>query len=101
MKGETTNIGTFCQFGWYQWVKYYDETAKYPNGKYVLGRYLVPSPGIGSQKTAKILKKNGNYYHTSTFRELTHDEMNNSEELKLQNKFTNGPTPGPGFTASR
>ncbi|CAJ1941748.1 unnamed protein product [Cylindrotheca closterium] len=87
MTGQTANIGPWCDFQWYQWVKYYDETAKFPDDKMSLGRYLGPSPGIGSLLTGKILKHNGNYHHTSTFRALTSEEMADDAEKRLRNDF--------------
>jgi hypothetical protein len=73
MTGRTPDISPFAEYQWYQWVKFYNETAKYPNNKYVLGKYLGPSLDIGSAMAAKLLKRNGNYRHTSRFRALTPD----------------------------
>ena len=88
MTGQTANIGPWCDFQWYQWIKYYDETSSYPDDKMTLGRYLGPSPGIGSLLTGKLLKRNSNYHHTSTFRALTPEEMADEAEKALRNDFT-------------
>jgi hypothetical protein len=79
MMGQTPDISPFAEYEWYQWVKYYDETSKYPHDRYVLGKYLGPSLD---------LKQNGNYSrHTSSFRSLTPDELANPKEQDSMRDF--------------
>ena len=66
-------------------VKYYDETASYPDDNF--RRYLGLSPGIGSFLTGKLLKQNGNYHYTSTFKALIPEEMADDAKKALRNDF--------------
>jgi hypothetical protein len=75
MSGETSDISTFCQHEWYEWVKFRDTTIDFPEDKVVLGRYLGPSIDVGPAMTAKILKANGEVVHRSTYRSLTDEEI--------------------------
>ena len=83
MTGQQADISPWCDFQWYQWVKYYDERAAFPEDKQVLGKYLGPSPGVGTFMTTKILTKDGSYFHTLTFRPLNSDEIENEKEERL------------------
>ena len=87
MTEQTANIGPWCDFQWFQWVKYYDEVAGFPEDKQALARYLGPSVGIGSLLTGKLLKTNGNYYYTSSFRALTPDEIASPIEIQPRKDF--------------
>ena len=87
LSGQTADISPFIECGWYDWVKWYDSTAKYPAPKEVLGCWLGPSIDIGPAMTSKILKSNGQILHLSTFRKLTDDEMQDKEELKKMEIF--------------
>ena len=87
MTGQTANIGPWCDFQWFQWVKYYDEVAGFPEDKQALARYLGPSVGIGSLLTGKLLKTNGNYYYTSSFRALTPEEIASPIEIQHRKDF--------------
>ena len=55
MSGETSDITTFCKFGWYMWVYFRDTSVTFPGDKLVLGRYCGPSIDVGPALTAKIL----------------------------------------------
>ena len=37
VSGQTADISPFIEFSWYDWIKYYDNQAKYPKDKEVLG----------------------------------------------------------------
>ena len=52
--GETSDITTFCKFGWYQWVYFRDISVTFPGGDLVLGRYYGPSIGVGPVLTALL-----------------------------------------------
>ena len=87
INGETPDISAFGEFGWYDWVKFRDTQVAYPEEKFVLGRYLGPSFDVGPAMTAKILKSNGEYFHSSTYRHLTQDEYKSPAEIKLREQF--------------
>ena len=58
MTGNTADISQICQFGWYDWVMYYDN-ATFPDDRALLGCYLGPALDVGLMLTAKILNPNG------------------------------------------
>jgi hypothetical protein len=87
MSGETSDISQLCELGWYEWCKFRDVAAPFPQDKMKLGRYLGPSVDIGPAMTAKVLKSNGQVIHTSTYRSLTPDEIAQSEEIKSREDF--------------
>jgi hypothetical protein len=66
MSGETSDISQLCELGWYEWCKFRDVVAPFPQDKMKLGRYIGPSVDIGPAMTAKVLKSNGQVIHTST-----------------------------------
>ena len=67
ISGETADISPFAEFGWYNWVKFRDETISFPGDREVLRRYLGPAIGVGPALTARILKRNGRVVHRSTY----------------------------------
>ena len=89
VSGETPDISEFASFRWYEWIKYRDQHVAFPDDNFVLGRYLGPSFDIGPALTAKILLKNGEYIHRSTYRILTEDEILDPNEIKLREEFDN------------
>ena len=68
MSGETSDISTFCEFGWYQWVYFRDTSVDFPGNTLVIGRYCGPSIDVGPALTAKILRKNWQQVHSYTYR---------------------------------
>ena len=75
MPVETSEITTFCEFGWYQWVYFRDISVTFPGYKLVLGRYCEPSIDVEPVLTAKILRNNGQQFHRSIYRALRPDEL--------------------------
>ena len=59
MSGETSDINTFCKFGWYQWVYFRNTYVTLPGDKLVPGRYCGPIIDVEPALTTKILRKNG------------------------------------------
>eukprot|EP00804_Cyclotella_cryptica_P029741 CCRYP_015201-RA/>CCRYP_015201-RA protein AED:0.23 eAED:0.23 QI:0/0/0/1/1/1/6/0/958 len=43
VSGETANISPFCEFGFWDWVKFQDQGVAFPGDALVLGKYLGPS----------------------------------------------------------
>lgn len=87
VSGQTADISSLCQHSWYEWVKFRHTPASFPEDKMVLGRYLGPSFDVGPALTAKILKANGQIFHTSTYRGLTQDEVDSPEERSEREAF--------------
>jgi hypothetical protein len=88
VSGQTADISPFVEYSWYEWVKYYDKTASFPNPKELIGRWLGPTLDLGPAMTAKILKANGNIEYNSTHRALTEAEMQDPAEIALRETFT-------------
>ena len=51
--GEEGDISHLCQFAWYEWVYFYDNSsaARFPFLKAMLGRVLGPSKNKGNEMT--------------------------------------------------
>ena len=47
-----------------------DDPFQYPDENPLLGRYLGPAIDVGTEMTAKIIKRNGEVLHRSTYRGL-------------------------------
>jgi ABC-type antimicrobial peptide transport system permease subunit len=86
MTGDTADMSQICQFGWYDWVMYYDN-ATLPDNRALLGRYLGPAIDVGSMLTAKILKPNGQYVCRLTLRHLDNNERNSEVHKSKQLEF--------------
>ncbi len=69
--GITANISHICEFGWYDWVMFWDNLPTFPDVKLILRQYLGPATDIGSALTAKILKSNRQTVCRSTLWHLT------------------------------
>ena len=87
MSVETSDITTFYEFGWYQWVYFRDTYVTFPGRGVVLGRYCGPIIDVGPAITAKILINNGQQVHRSTYSALTPDELVNLDEIKASDEF--------------
>ncbi len=46
--GEMADISNLCQFGWYEWVYFFQHTVKFPYQEDVLGRCLGPTKDEGN-----------------------------------------------------
>jgi hypothetical protein len=73
--GQTVDISHLAEFAFYDWVFWLDSRPMFPEPEKTLGRYLGPSDHVGSQMTAKILRKNGVTRHVSTFKGLTAEDL--------------------------
>ena len=56
----------------------------FPGDKLVLGRYFGPSIDVGRALTDKILRKNGQQVHSSTYMALTPEELVKPDEIKAR-----------------
>ena len=57
--GEEGDISNICQFGWYEWVHFWETMEKFPFPAHVLGRCLGPAKNEGNEMTQWVLKQNG------------------------------------------
>ena len=56
---EEGNISSHCQFGWYEWCYYREQTTTFPHKREVLGQVLGPARGEGNEMAQWVLKANG------------------------------------------
>ena len=87
LSGQTADISPFAEFGWYDWVKYYETPNRYPEPKEELGRWLGPAMDIGPAMTSKILRDTGYVIYSSTVRPLNDHELTDPKEIKLREVF--------------
>ena len=87
ISGETSDVSQFCEFEWYEWVKFLDSAVQFPEESLVLGRYLGPSIVVGPALTAKKFLKNGEIVHRSTYCGLTPEEIVNPVEQAAMKNF--------------
>ena len=74
VSGETADISPFCEFGFWDWVKFRDKGVAFPSDQMVLGKYLGHSIDVGPAMTQRVMKANGEYEDRSTLRQLTPEE---------------------------
>ena len=88
--GDQADISNLCQFGWYEWVKYYDSTQNFPHQKECLGRCLGPAKNEGNEMTNWVLAKSGKVISRRTLRPLTAGELavTNIAEVEKRAEFT-------------
>ena len=58
MTGKKADINNICDYDWYEWVMFRDNTTSYPDKKLALGRYIGPAMDAGSAMCYKILRAN-------------------------------------------
>ena len=76
-----------CQYKWYDWCYFRDQTAAYPFPKEVLGRVLGPAFGEGNEMYQRILKANGRVVPRRSLRPLTTAEIHSPIEIKKRQVF--------------
>ena len=84
LTGQSSDISPLAEYGWYEWVMYFDFTKK----EETLGRWLGPADDeVGSAMTSKILQRNCHIYLTGTHRPLTQDEWDNPDIHRQREEF--------------
>lgn len=81
------DISNLCQFKFYDWCYYREETAKFPFPSQVLGRVLGPSDGVGNEMAVWIIRVDGRIISRQTARPLTDDEVNSPLEIARRKAF--------------
>ena len=87
VSGETADISPFCEFGFWDWVKFRDHGVAFPDDALVLGKYLGPSIDVGPAMTSRVMKANGEIEDRSTVRTLTEAERVNPALFREQQEF--------------
>ena len=85
--GDEGQISNLCQYTWYEWCCFRDQTATFPNKKEVLGRVLGPARGAGNEMAQWILKANGRVVPRRSLRSLKADELHSPVEIKKGEVF--------------
>ena len=88
--GSEADISHLCQFGWYEWVYFRDQSALYPYPKECLGRCLGPAKNEGNVMAQWILRENGKVIVRRSLRRLTPAELapSNEAEKAKRDAFT-------------
>ena len=68
--GEMEGISNLCQFGWYEWVYFCQNTAIFPDQKEELRRFLGPTKNEGNEMCQRILQQNGHIVPLQTLRRV-------------------------------
>lgn len=87
--GEEGDISNLCQFAWYEWVYYYDDSnhsSMFPFPKATLGRCLGPAKNEGNEMTQWVLKYNGQVVPRRTLQSLTPQQLAPSNEVEARKR---------------
>jgi hypothetical protein len=87
LTGEEGDISNMCQYQWYDWCYFREQTQNFPFNREVLGRVLGPARGEGNEMAQWILKANGNVIPRRSSRPLKVDEIHSPEEIKRREVF--------------
>ena len=77
-------ISNLCQFGWYEWVYFREDSASFPFLKEQLGRCLGPAKNEGNEMAQWVLKDNGKVLPRRTLRRLSTAELSLSNESEAE-----------------
>ena len=83
----TADISPFCEFGFWDWVKFREQGIAFPDDAMVLGKYLGPSINVGLAMTSRVMKANGKLEDRSTVCALTSEEHVNAALFREQQEF--------------
>ena len=86
--GDEGDISNLCQFDWYQWCWYFDETSalRFPFQKAALGRCLGPAENEGNEMSQWVLKQNGQVVPRRTLVPLTAEQLAPSNEVEAKRR---------------
>lgn len=87
LTGEEGDISNLCQYQWYEWCYYRENTNKFPFNREVLGRILGPARGEGNEMAQWILKANGNVVPRRSHRPLNTAEIHSEIEIRKRKIF--------------
>ena len=87
MTVHTADISNICEYEWYEWVMFRDNTTSFQYDKQTVGRYLDPATDVGSSMWYKILRTYGQVACQTTVRSLTLEERAEPEHKNLKDDF--------------
>ncbi len=73
--GTDADISNLCQFGWYEWAYFREDSASFPFQKEQLGRCLDPAKNEGNEMAQWVLKDSGKVLPRRTLRRLSTAEL--------------------------
>ncbi len=85
--GAYADISNLCQFGWYEWVYFRENSAKFPYQKERLGRCLGPAKNEGNEMAQWVLKDNGKIFPRRTLRRLFPAELSLTNETEAEKRM--------------
>ena len=88
LTGEQGDISNICQYGWYEWVYFWDQKQSWPLARKRLGRVLGPARGQGNEMCQYIMDERGNIIPRRTLRKLRVDELHSKDEESKRDIFT-------------
>ena len=60
--GEEEDISNLCQYMWYDWCYYREQTVKFPHNQEIHGHVLGPARGEGNEMAQWVFKTTGNVF---------------------------------------
>ena len=86
--GEEGDIYHLCQFAWYEWVYFYDDSsyAHFPFLKAMLGRVLGPAKNERNDMTQWCLNSNGKVVPRRKVKCLTAEQLAPSNAVEIANR---------------
>ena len=86
--GEERDISHLCQFVWYEWVYFYDNSsaACFPFLRAMIGRVLGPAKNEGNYMTQWCLKSNGKVVPRRTVKRLNSEQLAPSNAVEIANR---------------
>jgi len=87
LTGEEGDISNLCQFKWYEWCYFRDDTKAFPLNREQLGRVLGPAKGEGNEMSQWILNSRGNVLPRRSPRPLTVAEIHSEHEKSKRKIF--------------
>jgi len=87
LTGEEGDISNICQYGWYEWCYFRENSNKFPFNREVLGRVLGPATGAGNEMAQWVLKANGNVVPRRSSRPLSVAELHSPTEIEKRKVF--------------
>ena len=87
ISGQTGDISSLFEFGWLEWVIFFQPKENYPDEKMFIGRWLGPAIDVGTYMTYNILRPDGGYVCRSTVRYQTSNEEANPSRMSKRVSF--------------
>ena len=87
MTRQKADISNICEYDWYEWVMFRDNTTSYPDDNKTLVRYLGPATDVGSAMCYNILRADGKIAYRTTVWSLALYERAEPEQENMRTDF--------------